>query len=107
MKSTQKFLGLLVMIFISACNNYEKDGDKVYYNSWNEGSGSHKYQLVDVDAFEAARVDIEKQRNDEYSLARAGWRNADHTRRKLRDVLVFRLRTFVVDRRMGTDRDQS
>ncbi len=50
MKSTQKFLGLLVMIFISACNNYEKDGDKVYYNSWNEGSGSHKYQLVDVDA---------------------------------------------------------
>ena len=58
----------------------------------------------DVDSLKAPREDIEQKRNDEYSLARAGWRNADHTRRKLRDVLVFRLRTLVVDRRMGTGR---
>jgi hypothetical protein len=39
---------LIIVLTLSSCNKYSVENDSVYYNSWNEGSGSHKNQLVGV-----------------------------------------------------------
>jgi hypothetical protein len=59
MKPVQIVLGLILVVFTAACNNYEKNGDTVYYNAWNEGTGSSKHELdgVDADKFHVLKYD--------------------------------------------------
>lgn len=47
MKFQFTFIALL-LIAIVGCNSYENDGNAVYYNSWNEGTGSNKHLLNEV-----------------------------------------------------------
>lgn len=46
MRSLPKFSFVVVILLLSGCHTgYDKEGDSVYYKSWNEGSGSHKDRL--------------------------------------------------------------
>ncbi len=45
MKKSKFYLICLSVILFSCNTGYENDGEKVYYNYWNEGSGSHKVEL--------------------------------------------------------------
>ncbi|MNY13719.1 hypothetical protein D3C86_1468690 [compost metagenome] len=37
---------LILILSLNSCNQYSVENDAVYYKSWNEGTGSHKNQLV-------------------------------------------------------------
>lgn len=43
------FITLFISLALTGCIGYEKDGDTVYYKSWNEGSGGHKNRLAGAD----------------------------------------------------------
>lgn len=60
-KGIFKFLPHFVVsfLFLSGCSTgYRKDGNAVYYEYWNEGSGSHKDKLdADPETFEVLKDD--------------------------------------------------
>lgn len=44
------FLALIVVSILTSCNSHDIDGEKVYYVSWNEGSGKNKTLIQGADA---------------------------------------------------------
>jgi len=58
-KTLQKILFLLItVIFFSCSTGYKNEGDKVYYEHWNEGTGCHKDQIdADPKTFEILKFD--------------------------------------------------
>ena len=55
--SSAKFF-LLSIIFLSCSTGYKNEGDVVYYEHWNEGSGQHKNRIdADPSTFEVLKFD--------------------------------------------------
>ena len=44
------FLVLTTVVILTSCNSHDIDGEKVYYVSWNEGSGKNKTLIQGADA---------------------------------------------------------
>lgn len=38
-------LSFSILLFAACSTGYDNDGNTVYYNSWNEGSGQHKEKI--------------------------------------------------------------
>ena len=50
--------GLLTLTFLGCSTGYENDGDVVYYEHWNEGSGQHKNKIdADPKTFQILKFD--------------------------------------------------
>lgn len=60
MSIKQAIIFLLSITALTGCRQgYKVEGDKVYYESWNEGSGQHKYVLKEADAATFKELDID------------------------------------------------
>ena len=59
MKTLQNILlGLLTVTFFSCSTGYKNEGDVVYYEHWNEGSGQHKNKIdADPKTFKVLKFD--------------------------------------------------
>jgi len=44
------FLAITVISILTSCNSHDIDKEKVYYVSWNEGSGKNKTLIQGADA---------------------------------------------------------
>lgn len=55
------FIGLIILSLTSCRRGYKIEGDKVYYEYWNEGSGHNKRLLENVDSktFQALNLDCD------------------------------------------------
>src|SRR5579872_6764948 len=51
MSQLRKFFGIFAVVLLVSCKReYTVEGNKVYYNYWNEGSGSQKWLIDSADA---------------------------------------------------------
>ena len=66
MKILQNLLfGLLTLSFLSCSTGYKKEGNAVYYQRWNEGSGRHKDKLdADPKTFQVLKFDTYAKDNN-------------------------------------------
>jgi hypothetical protein len=59
MRGFQIILALIIILTLASCSTgYEIDGDVVYYNHWNEGSGQHRNKInADAKTFKIFEFD--------------------------------------------------